>query len=143
VRAGAMFVGVHERQLDDKGRLALPSAFRALLDDTCYLSMGDDRCVNVYSRTEFERMANDLMARVRDGEITLNRQRALAHSASLVTLDRQGRVTIDDKLRTYARLETGSKVIISGNLDRAEVWCAELYEHIAASGRGELAGGQE
>jgi MraZ protein len=143
VRAGAMFVGVHERQLDEKGRLALPSAFRALLDDTCYLSMGDDRCVNVYSRTEFERMANDLMARVRDGEITLNRQRALAHSASLVTLDRQGRVTIDDKLRTYARLETSSKVIVSGNLDRAEVWSAELYEHIAASGRGELAGGQE
>jgi MraZ protein len=138
-----MFVGVHERQLDEKGRLALPSAFRSLLDETCYLSMGDDRCVNVYSRTEFERMANDLMARVRDGEITLNRQRALAHSASLVTLDRQGRVTIDDKLRTYARLETGSKVIVSGNLDRAEVWCAELYEHIAASGRGELAGGQE
>jgi transcriptional regulator MraZ len=141
--AGAMFVGVHERQLDDKGRLALPSVFRALLDDTCYLTMGEDRCVNVFSRGEFERMAHDVMERVRNGEMTLTRQRALAHSATLVSLDKQGRVTIDDKLRTYARLEPSSKVIVSGNLDRAEVWCEELYDRIAATGRGELAGGQE
>ena len=140
---GAMFVGVHERQLDDKGRLALPSPFRALLDESCYLVMGEDRCVNVFPRGEFERMATDVMERVRNHEMTLNRQRALAHSASLATLDKQGRITIEDKLRSYARLETGSKVVVSGNLDRAEVWCEELYERVAASGRGELAGGQE
>jgi MraZ protein len=138
-----MFVGVHERQLDEKGRLALPSAFRALLDETCYLAIGDDRCVSVFSREEFERTAQEIMQQVRDGDITLNRRRAVAQSANLVTLDKQGRVTIDEKLRTFARLEPGSKVIVSGNFDRAEVWSEELFEHIAASGAGELAGGQE
>ena len=44
-----MLVGVHERQLDDKGRLALPSAFRDDLDERCYLVLGEDRCINVYS----------------------------------------------------------------------------------------------
>ena len=138
-----MFVGVHERQLDDKGRLALPSAFRSLLGESCYLVIGLDRCVDVLSRDDFESMAADTMRRVRDGEMTLSRQRALAHSATLATFDRQGRVTIDDKLRQYARLTPGSRVVVSGNLDRAEVWSEELYEHVAASGRGELAGGQE
>src|SRR5262245_12974802 len=138
-----MFVGVHERQLDDKGRLAMPSAFRALLGDTCYLAVGDDGCVNVFSRDEFERTATDMMERVRNGEMSLARQRTLAYSASLVSLDKQGRVTIDDKLRSYAGLEPSTKVIVSGNLDRAEVWNEERHEHIAASGRGELAGGQE
>ncbi len=138
-----MFVGVHERQLDDKGRLALPSAFRALLDDSCYLVYGDDRCVNVFARQDFERMAQDVIEQVRHGEMSRAARRALAHSATLVTLDKQGRVTIDDKLRTYARLEPGSRVVVSGNLDRAEVWCEELYERVAATGRGELAGGQE
>jgi MraZ protein len=138
-----MFVGVHERQLDEKGRLALPSAFRALLGDTCYLVVGAERCVDVIPRESFEEMARDLMRQVRDKEITLNRQRALAHSAMLVTLDRQGRVTLDEKLRAYARLTPSSKVVVSGNLDRAEVWSAELYEHIAAAGRGEMAGTQE
>jgi len=138
-----MFVGVHERQLDDKGRLALPSAFRAMLGDSCYLVIGDERCIDVMPRDAFEEMANELMRRARAQQITLGRQRALAHSATLVTLDRQGRVTLDDKLRAYAHLTPSSKVVVSGNLDRAEVWSAELYEHIAAAGRGEMAGGQE
>ncbi len=138
-----MFVGVHERQLDDKGRLALPSPFRALLGDSCYLVNGLDRCVDVLSRETFESMADDMMRRVRDREMTLSMQRAFAHSATLVSVDKQGRVTLEDKLRQYARLTPGSKVVVSGNLDRAEVWSAELYEHIAASGRGELAGGRE
>ena len=143
MRSVAMFVGVHERQLDDKGRLALPSAFRGLLDDACYLVYGDDRCVNVFARQDFERMAATVMEQVRTGEMTLARQRAVAHSATLVTLDKQGRVTIGDDLRTYARLDPGSKVVVAGNLDRAEVWCEDLYERVAATGRGELAGGQE
>lgn len=138
-----MFVGVHERQLDDKGRLALPSPFRTLLEESCYLAYGDDRCVNVFTRQDFEREAQTVMEQVRRGEMSLARQRALAHSAALVTLDKQGRVTIDDKLRTYARLQPGSRVIVSGNLDRAELWSEELYERVAAAGRGELAGGQE
>ena len=138
-----MFVGVHERQLDDKGRLALPSAFRTLLGDSCYLVIGEERCIDVMPRDAFEEMANELMRQARNKEISLNRQRALAHSASLVTLDKQGRVTLDEKMRTYARLSPSSRVVVSGNFDRAEVWSAELYDQIAAAGRGELAGGRE
>ena len=138
-----MFVGVHERQLDDKGRLALPSAFRTLLGDSCYLVIGEERCIDVMPRDAFEEMANELMRQARNKEISLNRQRALAHSAALVSLDKQGRVTLDEKMRTYARLSPSSRVVVSGNFDRAEVWSAELYEQIAAAGRGELAGGRE
>jgi MraZ protein len=139
-----MFVGVHERQLDDKGRLALPSSHRIELgEDSCYLVIGDDRCINVISRANFELEAHEIMAQVRRGEIPLVRQRALAHSATLVTLDKQGRVTIDEKLRAYAHLEPGSKVVVAGNLDRAEVWSLHHYERIAADGRGLMAGGLE
>ena len=138
-----MFVGVHERQLDDKGRLALPSAFRTMLGDSCYLVIGEERCIDVMPRDAFEEMASELMRQARNKEISLNRQRALAHSAALVTLDKQGRVTLDEKMRTYARLSPSSRVVVSGNFDHAEVWSAELYDQIAAAGRGELAGGRE
>jgi MraZ protein len=137
-----MFVGVHERQLDDKGRLALPSPFRPLLGDTCYLVHGDDRCVNVYSSEAFEQMGATMMERVRTGEVTLTRARALAHSATRVTLDKQGRVTLDEKLRNFADLQPGSKVVVAGAFDWAEVWNEELYRRIAAEGEGELAGAQ-
>jgi len=138
-----MFVGFHERQLDDKGRLALPSAFRADVGDACYLVYGEERCIDVFPRDEFEDMAREMMRQVRAKEISLTRQRAFAHSATLVTLDKQGRITLDERLRSYAHLAPSSKVIVSGNLDRAEVWSADLYEQIAAAGRGEIAGGRE
>lgn len=138
-----MFVGVHERQLDDKGRLALPSTFRDFLDDRCYLVFGDDRCLNLYSREAFEFTARDVVERVRRGELPISRQRALAHSAANLTIDKQGRITIGDELRQYARLTLGTKVIVAGNLDWAEVWNPEHYERIAADGRGVMAGGAE
>ena len=138
-----MFVGVHERQLDDKGRLALPSAFRAQFGDSCYLVYGEERCIDVFPADAFEAMAAELMRQVRAKEISLSRQRAFAHSATQVTLDKQGRVTLDERLRGYAHLTPSSKVIVSGNLDRAEVWSTDLYEQIAAAGRGEIAGGRE
>lgn len=138
-----MFVGFHERQLDDKGRLALPSAFRADVGDACYLVYGEERCIDVFPRAEFEDMAKEMMRQVRAQEISLTRQRAFAHSATLVTLDKQGRITLDERLRSYAHLTPSSTVIVSGNLDRAEVWSADLYEQIAAAGRGEIAGGRE
>ena len=121
----------------------LPSAFRTMLGDSCYLVIGEERCIDVMPRDAFEEMASELMRQARNKEISLNRQRALAHSAALVTLDKQGRVTLDEKMRTYARLSPSSRVVVSGNFDRAEVWSAELYDQIAAAGRGELAGGRE
>jgi MraZ protein len=137
-----MFVGFHERQLDDKGRLALPSAFRADMGDACYLVYGEERCIDVFPRDAFEDMAREMMRQVRAKEISLTRQRAFAHSATLVTLDKQGRITLDERLRSYAQLTPSSPVIVSGNLDRAEVWSTELYEQIAAAGRGAIAGGR-
>lgn len=137
-----MFVGFHERQLDDKGRLALPSAFRADMGDACYLVYGEERCIDVFPRAAFEDMALEMMRQVRAKEISLTRQRAFAHSATLVTLDKQGRITLDERLRSYADLTPSSTVIVSGNLDRAEVWSTDLYEQIAAAGRGAIAGGR-
>jgi hypothetical protein len=86
-----MFVGAHERQLDDKGRVALPATYRAHLGEHCYLVKGTDKCVEVIPSEAFEQFGRELIAKVDRGELSLNRQRAMASSAVLVTLDRQGR----------------------------------------------------
>ncbi|NBU06784.1 MAG: cell division/cell wall cluster transcriptional repressor MraZ, partial [Actinobacteria bacterium] len=76
-----MFVGVHERQLDPKGRVALPAAFRPRLEPRCYLTLGADKCVDVLTAEAFEQVANDAMEKVRRGEMNRNQQRALAANA--------------------------------------------------------------
>ena len=112
-----MFVGAHERQLDDKGRVALPATYRTHLGEHCYLVKGTDKCVEVVPSEAFEQFGRELIAKVERGDMTLNRQRAIASSAVLVGLDRQGRVNVDEKLREYADLTLESQVVVAGNLD--------------------------
>jgi len=135
-----LFVGTHERQLDDKGRLALPASFRAHLGEHCYLVFGDDHCINVVPSDQFESMAEQLMARVDRGEANRQRQRAVASSATLVSVDRQGRVTVDERLRTYAGLRTDDKVVVTGNFKLIEIWAPDRFAQINDQGTSDLAG---
>lgn len=135
-----LFVGAFDRQLDDKGRLAMPPPHRAQLGERCYLTLGQDKCVYVTPVETFERMANELMEQVKRGELSQNRQRVLAANAVLVNVDKQGRVTVDDKLRTYAEIAPLDKVVVSGNLDHVEIWSPDRFARISADGTDDLAG---
>ena len=135
-----MFVGAHERQLDDKGRVALPATYRAHLGEHCYLVKGTDKCVDVIPSDAFEQFGRELIAKVERGELSLNRQRALASSAVLAAVDKQGRVNLDEKLRAYAELDVDGPVVISGNLTRLEIWSPERYARVDADGTDDIAG---
>lgn len=137
-----MFVGAHERQLDDKGRVALPATYRAHLGEHCYLVKGTDKCVDVIPSEDFEQFGRELVAKVERGELNLNRQRALASSAVLATVDKQGRVNIDERLRAYAGLEIDSQVVVAGNLTRLEIWSPERWARVDAAGTDDIAGDQ-
>ena len=135
-----MFVGAHERQLDDKGRVALPATYRTHLGEHCYLVKGTDKCVEVVPSEAFEQYGRELIAKVERGDLTLNRQRAIASSAVLVGLDRQGRINVDEKLREYADLALESQVVVAGNLVRLEIWSPQRYARIDAEGTDDIAG---
>ena len=135
-----MFVGAHERQLDDKGRVALPATYRSHLGEHCYLVKGTDKCVEVVPSEEFENYGRELIAKVERGDLTLNRQRAIASSAVLVALDKQGRINVDEKLREYAELVPETHVVVAGNLVRLEIWSPERYARIDAEGTDDIAG---
>ena len=135
-----LFVGAFERQLDDKGRLALPAGYRDRLGEHCYLAKGLDKSVLVIPAETFETEAAHLTSRVQAGEMSRNELRALAASASLVTLDKQGRVKIDDHLRVYAELPAVGTVVVAGNFDRLEIWSPERYARVDEAGTESRAG---
>jgi MraZ protein len=137
-----MFVGAHERQLDDKGRVALPATYRAHLGEHCYLVKGTEKCVDVIPSEAFEQFGRELMAKVERGELPLNHQRAVASSAVMVSVDKQGRVTVDEKLRAYAGLEVEHQVMVVGNLTRLEIWSPNRWARIDAEGTDDIAGDQ-
>jgi hypothetical protein len=58
--------------------LALPASFRPRLEPRCFLSIGRDKCVDILTSEAFEAAARESMEKVRNGEMSLNQQRAQA-----------------------------------------------------------------
>ncbi|MDR1824962.1 MAG: division/cell wall cluster transcriptional repressor MraZ [Bifidobacteriaceae bacterium] len=113
-------------KLDDKNRIIVPANARAALADGVYLTRGQNQCLFLFSKTQFEayRLAN--RARAPEGMPAIAFDRIFYSSVSAQEMDRQGRVTIPPALRQYAGLERDLAVI--GLEERLEVWAAATWQ---------------
>ncbi len=128
------FFGAYERQLDVKGRLALPSTYRARLGTICYLTLGADNSIEVFTAENFEEEAERMEQRQIRGEITMDRLRVFSARANPVEPDSQGRVYLDQSLRRHARLEVKMPVMVLGRIDRLEICSVARYERSMKAG---------
>lgn len=135
------FVGRYERQLDPKGRVALPPTFRHRLEPRCFLVIGQDKCVVVVTEAVAAARGEEILQAVKRGEKSMSELRALAVSMTEVSVDAQGRVTIDENLRAYAGLLPGAKVVVSGAFDGVEIWEPARFERMLSEGTEAVAGG--
>jgi MraZ protein len=113
-----MFLGTSDHNLDGKGRVILPSEFRAELGDSFYITMGFNRCVQVMSEDEFDRLRSQIRELPADKALSL--QYLLISPAKSVTPNSQGRVMIPQKLREDAGLS--GEVTVVGMDSRIEIW---------------------
>jgi MraZ protein len=121
-----VFLGTHTPRLDDKGRLILPAKFREQLEAGVVVTRGQERCLYVFPRSEFERLAGQLRQAPVTSKQARDYLRVFLSGASDEQLDRQGRVTIPTALRTYAGLDRDCAVIGAG--ERVEIWDATAWE---------------
>jgi MraZ protein len=121
-----VFLGTHTPRLDDKGRLALPARFRPELEGGLVICKGQDRCLFVFSVTEFSRFTDALRSAPVTDRRVRDYGRVLFASASHETPDSQGRITVPAQLRQYAGLSKDCVVI--GANTRIEVWDAEAWQ---------------
>ncbi len=131
----ARFVGRYEHNLDDKGRLILPSAFRAKLADGAFVTPLD-HCLAILPTEEFDRMADRLEEQVSLGEVHPDAVRAFASEAAEVKPDSQGRIRLLAHLREEVGLDR--LVIVTGALRRIEVWDPARWNAVIPQGRDKL-----
>ena len=122
------FVGRYDRQLDPKGRLALPASFRQKFESQAFLTIGENGCLEAYTPEDHDQMAQDLRDKERRREVDRNFVRTKSAKTFEMPIDAQGRVLIDSKLREFAGLELGSRVAVIGVYDRVEIWNAERFD---------------
>ena len=112
-----MLTGEFQHNMDQKGRVTIPSKFRDDLGDSFHVCRGLDGCLFVLSLEQMqlliEKAAQMPMAQAKPI------QRFIFSGAS-VELDKQGRILIPQKLREYAGLDKDITVIGAGT--RAEIW---------------------
>lgn len=115
-----MFIGEYSHSLDAKGRLALPAKFRKDLKGGAVVTKGLDNCLVVYSKAEWNKLAEKLAALPISQSNTRAFSRLMLAGAMDVDLDKQGRIVLPEYLRKYAVL--GKKAIIAGLFNRLEIW---------------------
>lgn len=115
-----MFIGEYNNKIDDKGRLAVPAKFRAALAEGAIVTRGLDGCLFVYTKTEWEKLAERLTTL----PLTAANARAFARhmlaGAMNVEPDKQGRINLPGYLRQFAQIKTN--VVVAGLFNRLEIW---------------------
>jgi MraZ protein len=136
-----MFLGTFSPKLDEKGRLILPAKFREELSRGLVVTRGQERCLYVFGRDEFETMHE----RIRNAPITskLSRDylRVFLSGAHDETPDKQHRITLPAALRDYAGLDRDLVVIGAGT--RAEIWNASAWQEYLATQEASFADVEE
>jgi len=116
----SMFIGEYQHNLDDKGRVAIPAKFRAVLKKGAVATKGLDNCLFLYSKEQFAKIAAKL------GALPISQTKARAFSRHMLAgamdleFDNQGRVTLPEYLRSFSSLK--KNVIIAGLYNHLEIW---------------------
>jgi MraZ protein len=126
------FSGQYSYKLDDKGRLTLPAIYRSELapekESTVFIVRDLDRCIAIYSAVEFKILRMSLMAL----DMSQKQNRAIARrqisSSFEVAIDSHSRIKIPAALLSFARIETKSTVVLTGFMNRVNIWNPEEYE---------------
>jgi MraZ protein len=129
-----LFTGKHDRSLDDKWRLVLPTAFRRPFEDGGGRLAPGDRCLALFTEDEFKGVMQRMVERSRseeaDDEIA-EAVRLFTGSTVPVQLDGQGRFVVGEEHRDYAGLTR--EVLVVGQNDRVEIWDAASYRALEAA----------
>lgn len=124
-----MFRGVSSINLDEKGRLAVPTRYRSELTEVCdgqmVVTVGLDRCLLLYPLPEFEEIERKLVKLPALNKQAKRLQRLLIGHATECELDGQGRFLIPEPLRKFAGLEKRVSLIGQGN--KFEIWDEDAW----------------
>lgn len=125
-----MFVGEYDRSVDGNGRLALPSTFRDVLGDRCYVTTDPGGFVAITTVANFEADAATLLEEVRNGFRPESALRSYGVNSSIAAIDKQGRITLDEVSRRHAGIQPGSQAMLAGAISKLEVWRPSRYATI-------------
>jgi MraZ protein len=126
-----VFYGEFDYKIDDKGRLPIPPKFRGALKDNIILFPGIEKCINVYTESEWRKLAGSVSSSPLARSKIRKLSRALFSTAFSTRVDAQGRIAIPAPLREHAQVT--EDIIVAGANTYLEIWDKTLWEEEKAS----------
>ncbi len=131
------FLGQFEFQMDEKGRVSLPSVFRREADgDRFVLLQWRPPALTLFPMASWAIAQERLLTFRRNQPEAWGDVLAITSRAVEVSPDKQGRILIPAWLQEAAGLE--GSVLLVGNIDRVELWHPPEFERVALTGSGEF-----
>lgn len=127
-----MYSSYYELTLDPKNRLSLPSDIRNRLDterdgNGFYIVPGKSRrSLALYPEKAFEQYAEHLHGSLEDGQEKDLFEMIFYGMATLLEIDKQGRVVVPQRIMEQAGL--GRKVVLSGARDHLVLWDHQAFQ---------------
>jgi len=124
-----MYVGVFRHNLDDKGRLTIPSQWRPEIDSEAnvFLALPSlENYVNVYPPkmiAQLEERISQISMGDTDGQAAVEALMGMAHSFSC---DKQGRINLNAALIQHARIKKST--VLLGKLSTFSIYSDEVYD---------------
>jgi MraZ protein len=125
-----MFRGINAINIDEKGRLAVPTRYREALgaNGTSLVITIDteETCLLLYPGAEWQIIEANLQRLPSFNAAARRIQRLLIGHATDVDLDKNGRLLLPPVLRDYAQLD--KRVVMIGQGNKFEVWDEALWQ---------------
>ena len=121
-----MFMGEYQHSLDSKGRLIIPAKFREELGENAVMTRGLDNCLFLFPQSEWMVLEEKLKTLPLTKATARQFVRFFFSGATECDLDKQGRITIPQNLRDYAKVD--KDVVVIGVSNRIEIWSCDRWE---------------
>lgn len=121
----AVFMGEFEHTVEENGRMAVPAKFRPAFAEGLVVTRGLDRCLFVFTRGDWERLAERLSQLPLTSAEARSFVRLMFAGATDGELDGQGRVVLPAYLREYADIR--QQAVVIGVNTRVEIWSREAW----------------
>lgn len=120
-----MFRGLNSINMDEKGRIIIPSRYRDLIsehaDGACVVTIDtEQRCLLLYPQPFWEEIEKKLENLPSFNAASRRIQRLLIGHATEIEMDRSGRILLPPLLRDYAGLD--KLVMLVGQGKKFEIW---------------------
>lgn len=123
-----MLIGEYHHNIDEKGRLIIPSKFREEIGNSFVVTKGLDGCLFVYSLVEWEKIVSKLRRLPFTKKDARTFMRFFLAGATVCEFDKQGRVNLVNSLIEYAGLK--KECLVIGVNDRLEIWSLDKYNNL-------------